>query len=103
MSTLAKQKFCFFFFYAKNKSVYNFQLADNNLEIKDLYKYLGVVFSSNGSFLNTRKHLAEQGRKAYHSVLAQARSLNLPNDLQFKLFDHTVVLILLLYGSEIWG
>ena len=89
-------------FGAKNKSFYNFQLDDNNLEITDSYKYLGLVLSSNGSFLNTRKHLAEQGRKAYHSVLVQARTLNLPIDLQVKLFDHTVVPILL-YDSEIWG
>ena len=49
-------------FGAKNKSLYNFQLDDNNLEITDSYKYLGLVLSSNGSFLTTRKHLAEQGR-----------------------------------------
>ena len=37
-----------------------------------------------------------------HFVLAQSCALDLLLDLQLKLFDHTVVPILL-YGAEIWG
>ena len=37
-----------------------------------------------------------------HLLLKKNRSLNVPLDLQLKLFDHTIVPILL-YGAEIWG
>ena len=37
-----------------------------------------------------------------YSVLRKSRSLHLPIDLQIKLFD-SLVLPILLYGSEIWG
>ena len=72
------------------------------IAITNNYKYLGLLFTSNGSFLSARKQLAEQAKRAMHSVLAQSRALNLPLDLQLKLFDHTVVPILL-YGAEVWG
>ena len=72
------------------------------IAIKNNYKYLGLLFTSNASFFSARKQVAEQAKRAMHSVLAQSRALNLPLDLQLKLFDHTVVPILL-YGAEIWG
>ena len=37
-----------------------------------------------------------------YSVLRKSISLHLPIDLQIKLFD-SLVLPILLYGSEIWG
>ena len=37
-----------------------------------------------------------------HYLLVKSRKLDLPIDLQLKLFDHTVAPILL-YGSETWG
>ena len=46
--------------------------------------------------------LAEQARKAMHSVLTKSQNLELPIDLQLKLCDHTVAPILL-YDLEIWG
>ena len=81
---------------------YKFTYNENEIDINLTYKYLGLTFSSNGSFLNARKMLAEQARKAMHSVLTKSQKLELPIDLQLKLFDHTVAPILL-YASEIWG
>ena len=77
-------------------------MGDNKIEIIKQYKYLGVVFSSTGSFLNTRKHIAEQARKAMHLLFMCINNLSLPLDLQLKQFDNTVLPILC-YGSEIWG
>ena len=37
-----------------------------------------------------------------HLLLKRVCTFNLPLDLQLKVFDHTVVPILL-YGSEVWG
>lgn len=89
-------------FGARNTNVFNFHIGDNDIEIIKQYKYLGVVFSSTGSFLNARKHIVEQARKAMHLLFMRINNLSLPMDLQLKLFDHTVLPILC-YGSEIWG
>ena len=68
----------------------------------DEYTYLGVIFSKNGKFYKARKHVSDQANKALFSILQKGNTLNLPVDLQFKLFDEVVAPILL-YGSEVWG
>ncbi len=40
--------------------------------------------------------------KALYCMLAKARKLQLPIDIQCQLFDH-LVLPVLLYGIEVWG
>ena len=47
-------------FHSRNSNNYEFIIGENVIKITDKYKYLGVVFSKSGSFLNARKHLAEQ-------------------------------------------
>ena len=44
----------------------------------------------------------DQGRKAQFSMLVKARNLDLPIDIQCKLFE-AVVFPTLLYGCEVWG
>ena len=51
---------------ARNIDKFSFQIGNNDIEINKEYKYLGVVFSSAGSFLNARKHIAEQAKKSMH-------------------------------------
>ena len=89
-------------FGAKKTDKFKFVYQNNELEITENYKYLGLIFSNNGSFLKARQHLAAQARKAMHYLLVKSRKLDLPIDLQLKLFDHTVAPVLL-YGSETWG
>ena len=89
-------------FGSRNTTHYNFTFGNEKIETTKEYKYLGLIFTSNGSFLTARKHLVSQAKKAMHTVLVQSRSLRLPIDLQLKLFDYTVVPILL-YAAEIWG
>ena len=81
---------------------YSFQLNNDVLEVIGEYKYLDVLFSRSGSFHATKKHLASQAEKTMYSVIKKSRSLLLPLDLQFKLFDKLVKPILL-YGSEVYG
>ena len=81
---------------------YNFTLGNDRIEITKQYHYLGMTFSSNGSYLQARKHVAQQATKAMYLLLSKVRKANLPIDLTLKLFDHTVVPILT-YGSEIFG
>lgn len=89
-------------FGARKINSYNFSLGDNCIEITDKYKYLGVYFSQSRSFLNARKHVVEQSKKAMYLLFCRINNLKLPVDLQLKLFDHTVLPILT-YACEIWG
>ena len=47
-------------------------------------------------------YLTRDTRKALYCMLAKARKLQLPIDIQCQLFDN-LVLPVLLYGSEVWG
>lgn len=89
-------------FGARNLNNFQFKINDNIIEIKDNYHYLGLTFSSNGSFLKARKHVTEQASKAMHILYTRVNNADLPIDLVLKLFDHTVLPILT-YGAEIFG
>ena len=79
-----------------------FIINDREIEIVSTFKYLGITFNRTGSFASTRKILVEQARKAMHCLLKKIRNLDLSIDCQLKLFDNTVLPILL-YGCEVWG
>lgn len=53
-------------FGARKTNIFSFKLENHTLEIVDSYKYLGTFFSQSRSFLNARKHIAEQAKKAMH-------------------------------------
>ena len=89
-------------FGARKTDSFKFTLGNNDIEITDRYKYLGIFFSQSRSFLNARKHIAEQAKKAMRLLFCRINNLHLPIDLQLKLFDQTVMPILT-YGSEIFG
>ena len=69
----------------------SFHLGGQPITISDTYKYLGVIFSKSGSFFKARKHIVEQARKAMNLLFIRSNNLDLPMDLQIKLFDNTVV------------
>lgn len=81
---------------------YKFKYKNEDKEIVNEYKYLGIFFSKSGSFFNCRKHMANQATKAMYSLIKNSNRLSLPKDLQIDLFKKTVIPILL-YGVEIWG
>ena len=68
----------------------------------DEYKYLGLMFTKNGSFHKTKLQIADQARKAMFALLKKIKLLDLPYDIQIELFEKTIKPILL-YGSEVWG
>ena len=80
----------------------NITVRNQQLEVVDSFKYLGVLFSKNRSFSMSKLHVIQQARKALFILYVKIRNLNLPLDCQLKLFDNTVVPILL-YACEIWG
>ena len=89
-------------FGARNLTKYHFKLGNSVISITNNYHYLGITFSSSGSFLQARKHLTQQAKKALYLLYSKASNANLPIDLTIKLFDNTVLPILT-YGSEIFG
>ena len=75
-------------FNARRTNIF-FNIGGHNIEITDKYKYLGVLFSKSGSFLNARKHIIEQSRKAMHLLLIRANNLDIPLDLQIRVRKST--------------
>ena len=56
----------------------------------------------NNTFAKAMKKQLNQGCRAQFSMLIKARNLDLPIDIQTKLFE-SIVCPILLYGSEVWG
>ena len=84
----------------RNKPVFDF--GGNVLDIVDDYVYLGVKFNYNGNSKKCVKRLYDIASRAMFEVLKKGKKLHLDIDTQIKLFDSTVLPILL-YGSEVWG
>ncbi|MEW8546102.1 MAG: reverse transcriptase family protein, partial [Candidatus Thiodiazotropha sp.] len=74
---------------------YNFVFNDKQLEIVNEYKYLGIFMSRSGSFLKTKKYIAEQGSKAMYSLLSKVRKFDLPFDITIDLYNKMVLPVLL--------
>ncbi len=67
-------------FGARNTNRFQFKVVGENISIIDKYKYLGVYFTSNGSFATTRKHLTEQAKKAMYLLYKEnIQSLTFPS------------------------
>ena len=86
----------------KVKKYPKFYVDMDEIEVKDDYVYLGVVFNYNGSFKKAISKQISQARKAMYALITKARILRLPFDIIMELFNVCVVPILL-YGSEVWG
>ena len=82
----------------KPKIYYGQQL----LEVVYEYTYLGITMSYNGTFKPAIKNLYNIANRAMFELLKKGRSLFLDTDVMLKMFDCTVLPILL-YGSEVWG
>ena len=88
--------------YFGRKGNYDFYLNNEQVEIVDSFKYLGVVFSRNGRFLNAMNDNIEKARKGLLSLRRTFREKIIPIDCQIEMFDKVIEPILL-YGCEIWG
>ena len=80
-----------------------FRFSTDTLEEVDSFKYLGVTFCRNGSFLQAQENLASQARPAQASLDCYImQHKHLPVNVIFELFD-TLINPILLYNSEIYG
>ena len=78
-----------------------FKYGCDIIEFVSDYVYLGVKMNFNNTFAKAMKKQLDQGRRAQFSMLIKARNLDLPIDIQTKLFE-SIVCPILLYGSEVW-
>ena len=91
-------------FLKKGNRVENVELYYNNVRLRNVRKftYLGVRLTSNGIFLQTKKALSEQVRKAMFSLFSLFDMVSLNVSEKLKMFD-AMISPILNYGSEIWG
>ena len=66
------------------------------------YKYLGIIFSSSGTFSYCQSDLYKRALRAQFKLSKCFSSLTPKLDTLIHLFEHTIEPIVL-YGSEIWG
>jgi len=79
-----------------------FKLSGQVLENVSTYKYLGIHFSSTGSFVFADKVLSNKGLRVAYTVKKVLSEANAKPELGLQLFDQ-VVKPILTYGSEIWA
>ena len=75
---------------------------NKELEIVNSCIYLGMMFYFNGKFVQTQKHVFQQGSRALSSLLNSVKDLHLSKKKQLDLFDSMVASVLN-YASEIGG
>ena len=100
--TINKDKTKLMIFGARKTSNIAFKIDGEIIETVAKYKYLGIFFTQSGSFLNARKHIVQQARKAMILLFIRINNLDKSIDLQLKLFDNTVLPILT-YACEVRG
>lgn len=80
-----------------------FNYGGNPIEIVNKFVYLGIVFTTGGSFIGTQKTLAGQALKAIFRLNKYLyKFTNITVKHKLDLFDKLVVPILN-YSCEVWG
>ena len=86
----------------KFRTTQSSSFGDREIDFLNDYVYLGTTFNYNGLFNKAICKQIIQARQAMYNLIAKAKKLYLPVDIQCELFDQLVTPILL-YGSETWG
>jgi hypothetical protein len=81
---------------------HSFRYGNENIECVLNCKYLGIWFSSSGSYSYAQNELYKKSLKAFSKLKKDLLSLNPNIRTSMHVFDHTIKPILL-YGSDIWG
>lgn len=76
--------------------------AGETVEIVNSFNYLGIVLSSGGAFIKATNTLVGKALKSMNALFAITKSMQVPTDVMFNLFD-SFVLSILNYGCEVWG
>ena len=77
--------------------------AGNVMPIVNIYKYLGIYFSTKLSFTASCNDLASKAKRALLAIVQKLKMFNNRSvSVFFRLFD-SQVLPIMMYGSELWG
>ena len=74
--------------------------AREEVEVVNSFAYLGVVFSSGGSFIPNTKTLSGKSLKTMHQLLQPLHEVDTPINIALNLFDSLVASVLN-YGCEV--
>ena len=81
---------------------FRFYFGRDIVEITYEYKYLGLIFTSNGSLRQASANLEDKARKAYYSIKSKIPfANNLSVQAWLKMYQ-ALVLPIITYSSEIW-
>ena len=87
----------------KEKSLAKFRLGNKQIENCSTYKYLGVIFDENATFIDNQDNLSSAGQRALGAVIAKYKNLeNMGYDTFTKCF-YTSICPIIDYGAEVWG
>ena len=85
------------------ETTFEFSVGQNRLETVDSYKYLGIVFTYSGNFVNNVDNLAKAGGRALGSIISKIHNYK---DFGFQSYEkvyQSCVLQILDYSSSVWG
>ena len=84
------------------KTIQDFWLNGEIVELVKSYVYIGTTISFNGKFTEAIEKQINQAHRALFVIKSKKEKFNLPIDIVLDLFDK-MILPVLLYGCEIWG
>ena len=79
-----------------------FHINGKSLDIVNSFKYLGINFSTNGTWSSARSLRVDHANKLIFTLKRSPVFKNLPPHLKMYVFD-IKILPTLLYASEVWG
>ena len=79
-----------------------FKYMNKNIEIVKTFHYLGIVFTSNGTFHNAVKTLTGKATQAASNLFTITQNKEIPIKTMIGLFDAFVASIIY-YSCEVWG
>ena len=86
----------------RDPSSFGFYYKHDRLEITNEYKYLGLIFKSNGLLKYASEHLSARAKKAYFALKSNLPfNHNLSAKTCIKLYESTVLPIIT-YAAEVW-
>ena len=81
---------------------HQFYINNESIEITNSYPYLGVKFSTNGSFKELKAIPKVKAKRAIFATRQHLNFLRLPIDISSRLLN-SLYLPILMYGSKVWS
>ena len=87
----------------RDRSEFQFNVGNNELETVSTYKYFGVIFNEKCTFLNNAENLAKAGGRALGSIISKIHNLKEFGIKTFEKLFNACVVPILDYCSSVWG